>query len=187
MAFDADATFIAARGAVLVADVATAAIEDYETVDLNGAPPLNWTNLGHFSADNPIAFAKNGGEVTTKASWWTAQLRSTKAPTDWSVTLNALQIDKEIMELAFGGGVLDTVKGSFTVTDSNSLTNKAVMIIMVDGPIRAAFYFSNASFSIGDAFSLAIDNFLEIQLTANILVDGSGNRFTIYHPALKAA
>jgi hypothetical protein len=186
MALNGNATLIASRGTVYFAEPGTA-VPDYKTINPNLAPPAGWENVGHISRENPLALAKDGGEQEIKGSWWTAALRTTTTPTTWSVTLNSLQIDKQTLQTAFANGIHDGAEGSFTVTGDTTPANKAVLVLMIDGPLRAAFYFNNAAFTLGDAPEISVDNFMEIQLTAQVLVDGSGNLFTIYHPALEDA
>lgn len=184
MSLNGNATLIAAQGTAYLAEPGTPA-PDYKTLNPNLAPPAGWTCVGHVSRENPLALEKDGGEQEIVGSWWTANLRTTTTPTNWKVTLNSLQIDRETLITAFSTGVHDGQEGSFTVKDIAAPRNRALMILMVDGPIRAAFYFNNAAFMLGDAPEISVDAFMEIQLSAQVLVDGSGNLFTIYHPALE--
>lgn len=185
MALNGNATLIPARGTAYFAEPGTPA-PDYKTINPNLAPPAGWDCVGHVSRENPIALGKDGGEQEIQGSWWTSNLRTTTTPTSWTVTLNSLQIDAETLRTAFSTGTHDSVEGSFTVTGESAPRNRAVLILMIDGPTRAAFYFNNAAFTLGDVPEFSVDAFMEIQLTAQVLVDGSGNLFTIYHPALEA-
>lgn len=196
MGFNSNATTIPGKGTVLVADPDTAPPADYLTLDptatdvatgeVTGA--AGWEALGHTSRDNNVALAKDGGDVTSSGSWWDEVLRSVRAATNWTVTINSIQIDATTLGLAFGGGTLDTVAGSYDVGDIVP-QNKALFILIVDnGGNRLGLYIPNTSVSIGDAPEFAIDAFFEIQLNAAIQNSATtGKKFRWYHPALKAA
>lgn len=196
MGFKSNATVIPGKGTVLVADPDTAAPADYLTLDptdvdvltgeLTDAP--GWEGLGHTSRENNVSLSKDGGDVTASGSWWEEVLRSTRAPTNWTVTVNSIQVDALTLGLAFGGGTLDTVAGSYDVGDIVP-QDKALFILIVDnGGNRLGLYIPNTSVSIGDAPEFAIDAFFEIQLSGAIQNSTTtGKKFRWYHPALKAA
>lgn len=193
MPFNSAATTIPGKGTVLVAAPDTAAPTNYLTLDptsggatgpITGA--TGWSALGHTSRENNVALSKDGGDVTVSGSWWEEVLRSNRAPTNWTVTVNSIQIDSTTLGLAFGGGTLDTVAGSYEVGDIVP-QNKALFILIVDnGGNRMALYIPNTSVSIGDAPEFAIDAFFEIQLSGAIQNSATtGKKFRWYHPALK--
>jgi len=189
MSFNSGATTIPGKGTVLVADPDTAVEFDYLTLDptasLTTIAP-GWEALGHTSRENNVSLSKEGGDVTTVGSWWEEILRSTRAATNWTVTVNSIQIDALTLGLAFGGGTLDTVEGTYDVGDIVP-QNKALFILIVDnGGNRLGLYIPNTSTSIGDAPEFAIDAYFEIQLSATILSsETTGKKFRWYHPALK--
>lgn len=191
MGFNPNATIIPGKGTVLVADPDKAPPIDYMT--LNPADPTSfataapgWEALGHTSRENMVAMSKEGGEATQSGSWWDEALVSNYAATNWSIVVNSLQVDALTLGLAFGGGTLDTAKGSYAVKDIKP-TAKALFILMVGGNSRMGIYIPNTTVSIGDAPELAIDAFFEISLSAAILNSKtSGNRFQFFHPSLKA-
>jgi hypothetical protein len=190
MAFNSGATIIPGKGTVLVADPDTLAPTNYLTLDptgslTSGAP--GWAALGHTSRENNVSLSKEGGDVTTKGSWWEEILRSDRAATNWTVTVNSIQIDALTLGLAFGGGTLDTVAGSFDVGEIVP-QNKALFILVVDTlGNRLALYIPNTSVSIGDAPEFGIDSYFEIQLSATVQNSATtGKKFRWYHPALKS-
>lgn len=192
MGFNAAATIIPGKGTVLVADPDTAPPEDYLTLNPADATALvtaapGWDVLGHTSRENTVGMSKEGGEATQSGSWWDEALSSNYAATNWSVTVNSLQVDALTLGLAFGGGDLDTTEGSYAVNDIRP-TAKSLYILIVGGNSRMGIYIPNTTVSIGDAPELAIDAFFEIALSAAILNSPtSGNRFKFFHPALKSA
>lgn len=191
MGFNSGATTIPGKGTVLVADPDTAAPANYLTLDPTvsmAATAPGWQALGHTSRENNVSMGKEGGEVTSVGSWWEEILRSTRSGTNWTVTVNSIQIDALTLGLAFGGGTLDTVAGSYDVGDIVP-QNKALFILIVDSlGNRLALYIPNTSVSIGDAPEFAIDAFFEIQLSAAITSSvATGKKFRWYHPSLKSA
>lgn len=190
MSFNSGATTIPGKGTVLVADPDTEVQFDYLTIDPTAdltTIAAGWEALGHTSRENNVALSKEGGDVTTNGSWWEEILRSVRAGTSWTVTVNSIQIDAQTLGLAFGGGTLDTVKGTYDVGEIVP-QNKALFILIVDnGGNRMGLYIPNTSVSIGDAPEFAIDAYFEIQLSASIMAsETTGKKFRWYHPALKA-
>jgi hypothetical protein len=193
MAFNAAATTIPGKGTVLVAAPDTAAPTNYLTLDPTAGGPTGpipgatgWSALGHTSRDNNVSLSKDGGDVTSVGSWWDEVIRSTRAATNWTATVNSIQIDATTLGLAFGGGTLDTVAGSYDVGDIVP-QDKALFILVVDnGGQRLGLYIPNTSVSIGDAPEFTIDAFMEIQLSAAIANSATtGKKFRWYHPSLK--
>lgn len=197
MAFNTNATIIPGKGTVLVADPDTAVPTDYKTLDPTNETAMNdattgtakgWKTMGHTSRENTVALSKEGGEATQIGSWWDEALRSQYAPTNWNIGINSLQVDSLTLGLAFGGGTLDTTKGSYAFGDIVP-QKKALYVLIIDsGGNRMAFYIPNTTVSIGDAPELPTDSFFEIQLSAAMLNSATtGKRLQIFHPALEAA
>jgi hypothetical protein len=171
MALNPAALIIPARGLVFKGDVdatppnasALAAITDTST-------PLgaNSVCLGHTSRENLPAYSKDGGDVNTFGSWWIDAIDSNTDPTTWTLTVNALQADQANLALAFGGGTANTTAGTFDV-GTVSQTPCSLLVLMVGGNKRRAFYHPNTLTSIGDAPELATDSYLELQLQASLL------------------
>lgn len=189
MGFNSNATIIPGKGTVLVADPDTTPPTDYLTLDPTATPLVGatgWNALGHTSRENTVGMTKEGGEASQSGSWWEEALDSSYAATNWGITVNSLQVDALTLGLAFGGGTLDTVKGSYLVKDIKP-QKKALFVLMVGGNTRMAFYIPNTTVSIGDAPEIAIDTFFEVSLSAAILNSPiTGGRWEIFHPALKA-
>jgi len=185
MGLNAAATIIPGKGTVFLAEPGTA-FPDYLTLDPL-KPPTGWDTLGHTSRDNNVALSKDGGDATVNGSWWAEALRTTYASTNWSLTANSLQIDKTTLATAFGGGVLDDAEGSYSVRQIVPQA-KAVMVLMIDGTGRMAFGVPNTTVSVGEAPSIDPTKFFEVQLSFQILDDPTtGEKFRIFHPALKKA
>lgn len=184
MALDATSTILPGRGAVFHAPVDTPAF-DLDALVLTDPATFAtpWESLGHTSRENTVAFSKDGGEATQVGSWEDEALRSTYSSTSWSLTVNALQVDQTTLELAFGGGTWDATNEAYDVAGSTAAQEKALFVVMFDGTNRAGFYLPNTTVTLGDAPEIDVENFFEIQLSAQILNSPTtGNRFRIYKP-----
>lgn len=184
MALNAAATTIPGKGTVLVAPPDTAA-PTFATLDPT-SPTSPWVTIGHTSRTNAVTLSKDGGDPTVVGSWWEESLRATRASTTWGVTVNSLQIDALTLGLAFPGGTVDAVNGSYGV-GSTTAVDKALFILALDtgNGTRLGIYIPNTSVSIGDAPEFAVDNFFEIQLSATLQNSPTtGEQFRIFHPAL---
>jgi hypothetical protein len=188
MAFDSAATIVPGRGTVLTAAPNTPP-PDFDTVDPTDTAALTailWDALGHTSRENAVAMAKEGGDPTIRGSWWDSALATTYSDVNWEITVNTLQVDSVSLGLAFGGGVHTPASSRFAVKSTIQAQEKALYILMVDGPTRMGIYIPRASVSIGDAPEIDPENFFEIQLAAQILTSTAGDRFQLFHPALGA-
>jgi len=188
MAFNSAATTIPGKGTVLVADPDETPPVDYLTLDPTGslttAAP-GWEVLGHTSRDNNVSLSKDGGDVSSVGSWWDEVLRSTRAATNWNVTVNSIQIDALTLGLAFGGGTLNTTTGYYDVGDIVPQSKSLFILVVDNGGNRLGLYIPNTSVSVGDAPEFSIDSFFEIQLNAAIQNSGTtGKKFRWYHPSL---
>lgn len=183
MALDANATILPGRGAVFLAPVDTTAF-NLDSLDIHDASTYGtWTPLGHTSRENTVAFAKDGGEATQRGSWEDEALRATYSTVQWSLTVNALQVDNSVLSLAFGGGTYDSVTKKFSVPGTSAAQSRAMFVVLMDGTKRAGFYLPNTEITLGDAPEIDVENFFEIQLSAQILNSPTtGTRFDIYEP-----
>ena len=142
-----------------------------------------WQNLGHTSRDDLPSFESEGGDVETKGSWQNAALRQvvTEQSAD-SVTMRLLQFDNTAMELYYGTNASST-PGVFGVADGTAVpVEKALMIIIVDGTNRVAFYSPKASFTRDDSIELAVDDFAAFPIRATFMSSGSPVKYEWISP-----
>lgn len=187
MAQDDLAVLTAARGYVFVAPTNTASPTD-SAIDtyVAGAVPAGWTNLGHTSRDNLPEFGFDGGDTETRGSWQTDTLKQvvTDPAVDF-VTVKLLQWDNTTLELYYGvTNAATTGAARFTVASGvTSLPQRALLIIVVDGTERVAFYAPATSIKRDDSVSLAVDAFGELPIRFTVLstgTDGSGGSGTVF-------
>lgn len=161
---------------------------------LTGTPPTGWVSLGHTSIQNTVAFATNGGDASVLGTWIDDAVRTIYAATDWSLTVNALQVDQENLDLAFNGE-FDADDG-YIVPGTNQGTSTALFVLCQDGTGKLGFYIPNTSTKLGDAPSIDPTNFFELPLSASILasdgtsipplIDGRSGIMKVYKTGLTA-
>lgn len=184
MAMDDTATIIPGRGTVFIAPLGTTP-PNYKTVNPDVSTTFaGWDCVGHTSRDNTVSLSKDGGDVTTKGSWWSEALRTTRESVDWSLTFNSLQVDRFTMGLAFGGGVVED--GGYIVPDAVVSQERALFVLMVDGASRMGILLYRADMTLGDAPEIAVDDFFEIQIAATSL-SSQGKRMKWFAKAFDVA
>ncbi|WP_215523917.1 phage tail tube protein [Varibaculum prostatecancerukia] len=179
---DTDHLLVPGRGTVLFAEPGQAM---FKLEGFDKAKPdsfASWNLLGGTSKENMPAFDKDGGDATQLGIWEEDAVYTTYEATSMSVTLNAVRIDKETFELAFPGGVWDEATGSYKINGIGSV-EKALAIVMFDGQKCAAFYMPRVSLSVGDMPELDNENFLEAQISGQILTDQTQHlRLQVFRP-----
>lgn len=172
---------IPGRGAIFLAAPSTAPLA-YKTATPDVPGTAGWACLGHTSKDNSVALSKDGGEAQSYDSWWAAALAVVYDPTTWNVTVNALQIETGVLDLAFNG-TIDT-DGGYIVPAQVEAVDRAVFILAMQGTKRMGLYLPRVSITLGDAPSFDPSKMFEIPLTGAILADGD-KVMKWYHPGLE--
>lgn len=182
MAMDSNAVIIPGRGAIFTADPTTAP-PAYKTMTPD-LPGQGWTCLGHTSKDNNVALGKDGGDSTQYNSWWEDALAVTYESVSWSITVNALQIDAGVLDLAFSGDLDDD--GGYVVPSVVNAVEKALFVLALQGTKRMGLYLPKVSITLGDAPEFDPGALFEVPLSANVL-SADNALMKWYHPALDAA
>ena len=167
MALNAATVILPGRGTVFTAPANTVPF-DKDTVNAaTTSTYTGWNCLGHTSRDNTVGLSKEGGEATSRGSWYDPNLRATRDPNSWGFTVNSLQLDALTLGLAFPGGEIRG--GAFWVPSATGSAERAIYILMIDGPATGGLYFPRVDISIGDAPEISVDSFFEIQLSGSML------------------
>lgn len=187
MAMDDNAVLTAGAGWVFLADVNTASPTD-DQVDppagafVPSAIPVAWVPVGHTSRDDLPEFGSDGGDSEVRGSWQNASLRQviTETAVDF-VTINLLQFDNDTLELYYGqANPLVNGERRFRVNATGGTVEKALLIVIVDGPVSVGLYAPKVSFTREDAISLAVDDFGALPVRATFLAGqdgGTGDSF----------
>lgn len=171
-AADPTKLIIPARGLVYKGDVdatppaASALATLSDTVVPSGSG--NWACLGHTSRENLPSYNKDGGDINTYGSWYIDAIDSTTDPITWTLTINALQSDATTLGLAFPGGLLNPTLGTYDI-GTVSQAPCSLLVLLIGGTKRRAFYHPNTLTSLGDAPEIAVDSYFELQLQASLL------------------
>lgn len=158
--------FVAAPG---TARPAEALIESYTAMDDDHFP--GYSSVGHTSRDDLPSFGFDGGDTEVQGTWSNATFREvvTEAPADY-VTFNALQFDEQILGLYYGVEDVTPLDGIFEVQQAPiSTVNRALLVVIVDGPRRVAFHAASTSIRREDAIELEVDAFAAFPLRATFL------------------
>lgn len=184
MALNNDAVFTAAKGYVYVGTVGTAVkptpTEIAAFTEGTGLTATGWTDLGHTSREDLPEFGFEGGDTETRGTWRAASLREvvTEVAVDY-VVVTLHQFDDTGLSLYYGVENASADPGEFAVADSSTATvERALCIVMEDGPFKIAFYAPRASIRREDAIEMAVDEFSTLPLRATFLKPSSGNLFT---------
>jgi len=172
---------IPGRGAIFLAPPLTVA-PDYLTITPE-APGVDWVSLGHTSKDNTVALSKEGGEAETHDSWWASALAVIYGATKWNVTIAALQMEADVLDLAFNGTV-DT-DGGYIVPSQVESVDKAMFVLALQGTKRMGLYLPKVSITLGDAPTFDPTKMFEIPLAAAVLAD-ENMLMKWYHPGIVA-
>lgn len=168
MALDDTAVLLPGTGAVFTGVVGTAvkwSVAEMGTYQSAGTVKSGWTHLGHTSLDDVLTFGQDGGDSEVKGSWQNSALR--EVITDQAIdffTMKALQFDNNTLSLYYGGGDA-TVADEFSIPDTATTQEKAVMLVMIDGTSGpVGLYAPKASIKRDDAMEFDASEFADIPL-----------------------
>lgn len=150
----------------------------------DGGSILGWEPIGHTGQDDLPEFGYDGGDTETKGSWQKKTLKEivSEAPVDY-VTIKALQFDEKTMELYYGKNASKT-PGVFAIDDAGqSGVERAVMIVIVDGPFKIAFTAAKASVRRDESISLSTEDFSVLPLRATFVKHPGRHLFEWTAPA----
>lgn len=153
--------------------------------------PTGWTDLGHTSKENTISFSKDGGENSQLDTWYKDAVRVVYGSTTWTATVNALQMDERTLDLAFNGE-LDEAEGRYVIPASSSATTGQTVILFQDTTASMLIYLPNTQTTLGEAPSVSVEGFFEVQLSLSILsssklsANGRTGLMAIYKESLKS-
>ena len=137
-----------------------------------------WTNIGHTSRGDLPEFGFEGGDTEVKGTWQNESLREVVTdPVADYLTLLLHQFDTQAFELYYGTDA-SVEAGVFGVANGNPApVEKALLIVIVDGSRKVAFYSPKASLRRDDSISLAVDEFATLPIRATFLKHSNANKF----------
>lgn len=168
MAVDSSALVVPGRATVFHAPVNTAVPANplAEFSVTSDTVATGWTNLGHTSKENTVAFSREGGEATTISTYLADAVRTVYSAVSWTLSVPALQFDQDVLDLAFSGD-FDTDSG-YIVPGAAASTEAALFLLFEDGTGKLGFYIPNTTVTLGDVPSFSPEAFSELPLSASI-------------------
>jgi hypothetical protein len=180
MALDGNAVFTAAKGYIFTNAVDAAAPTQDQVFNFVGptlTTPSGWGIIGHTSRDDLPEFGYDGGDTETRGTWQNEALRTvvTDSAVDF-VTFNLVQFDAATFALYYGAANTASETGSYALRSApGGATTKSLLIIIVDGSLKIAFYAPKVELRRNDAISLAVDEFGALPMRATFLQSETAN------------
>jgi hypothetical protein len=140
----------------------------------------DWTDLGHTSREDLPEFGFEGGDTEILGTWRNASLREviTEVATD-HVIIQLHQFDEEGLALYYGVDNNSVTEGVFAVGEAaTATTNRALLIVIVDGDTKIGFYARKAAIRREDSITMAVDGFAVMPIRATFLKDGDEDLFS---------
>lgn len=140
--------------------------------------PNGWVMTGHTSRDDLPEFGKDGGDTEVMGTWQNKALRETLSgdPRVDFVTVKLEQFDKTNLELFYGADAASTT-GVFGVDGSYTPVEKAVLMVIVDGPASIGFHAPKASIRGDDSIDMSVDGFTGFPVKMTFLKMGTRRLF----------
>ncbi|QGH79694.1 major tail protein [Gordonia phage Anon] len=176
MSLNDEAVLTAALGYVFTAPAGTAAPTPTQLATIDLENPTSWTgatgwdSIGHTSREEMPEFGFDGDESEVKGSWQKKKLReiSTEDPIDF-LTMQLHQFDEDAFNLYYGENASST-PGVFGVSSKgNKRSEKAILLVLVDGDERVGFHAHKASVKRDDSIQLPIDDLAALPIRATFL------------------
>lgn len=127
---------------------------------LNVAPAAPWENVGHTSLEDIFSISSEGGDATTLGTLQNKALRTTYSPRTESFAVTVQQFDRASLRLYYGANAPMLENGTLGIPSNPVPTEKAFLVIFVDGANYFALYapkteiFRADDMAISDAESL---------------------------------
>ena len=160
---------IAAIGHVYFGNVDTAA-PSLSTYTFGNGSTLSgdgWTWLGDTSSENMIEFESDGGDTETKRTWDRTGVRATREDVTHSMTIHAVNLGDDVINLAFPGSTYDSTNKMWKL-NLNGSSEKAILVVVEEGTLVSASWFPRVSLS-GKLPTMSIDEFSEVEITGTLL------------------
>lgn len=140
---------------------------DGSTLDASG-----WTWLGDTSSENLIEFDSDGGDTSTVRTWDRKDVRSTREAVTNKITINAVSLGAETMEIAFPGSTYIDAEQAWDLALGADI-DKAVLVVIEDAGTVSGMLFRRVNIS-GSLPTVALDKFTEVKLSGTLLSSPSG-------------
>jgi hypothetical protein len=118
----------------------TAPVGTAMPASLADVPASPWENIGHTSLEDVFSAASDGGDATTLGTLQNKALRTTYSPRTESFKVTVEQFDRKSLRLYYGANAPLLPNGTLGVPSTPVPTQKAFLIIFIDGANRFGLY-----------------------------------------------
>lgn len=168
MGVNANAMIVPGNGTLFHAPAETALPANPLTAfSLTGAPPTGWTNLGHTSRENTVAFSREGGEPTSMGTWLMDATSTIYSAVAWSMSIPALQFDQDVLDFAFNGD-FDAATGGYIIPGQTAAVKTQLFLLMQDATGKLGFWIPNTEVTLSEPPGVNREQYLELPLSAAI-------------------
>lgn len=138
------------------------------TIPSIGAGDTLFTNLGHMSVDTLPEFAKDGGDPTNLSTWNTANFSVTYSDTTLTITLHAVQSDRESLKLFYNA--TERAAGGLQVNVNPAAQELSLLLFYLDSNRnqKLGLLFPNVSLKYDTPISASTDSFNTFDLIATV-------------------
>lgn len=180
---------VGAVGHIYLAPADTAAPE--ATNAALSAPVTPWTELGFVGSgenggDNLPSWSSDGGDKTVLGAWNNSAVRTITDALTETLNFTVSSFERTALQLYTSADGGDTT-GRFDVlgTEVGKGVERALLVVIHDGPIRVGFYSPRANISRGDDITISQDDAVVFPLAATLLdPTGGGPRYSWIAPDL---
>lgn len=172
---------IAAVGHVYVGDVGAKDPDlfAYQFGDGTTLEADGWTWLGDTSSENPPSIAADGGDSKVKRSWDRQAVSSTSEPKTYTLTIHAITMTHDVIDVAFNGSAHDTTN-MFYDLNLDGVTERSVLVVIVDGRYVSGFRYKRVKLS-GALPTLSVEDFTDTTITGPLLAPPSGTALVRFY------
>lgn len=168
MGVNANSMIVPGNGTLFHAPIGTALpAKPLEAFTLTGTPPTGWTNLGHTSRENTVAFSRDGGEPTSMGTWLMDSTSTIYSAISWSLSIPALQFDADVLDMAFNGD-FDSATGGYIVPGQTAAVKSELFLLMQDSGGKLGFWIPNSEVTLAEPPGVNREQYLELPLLASI-------------------
>lgn len=145
-----------------------------------GSGSAKWKNLGHTSANNMAELTINPGDANSSDTWLKKNFRTTYGDASAQLSVKALQIDKETLQLIYNG-TADT-DGNGVEVDIAAKPNVLALVLVAQetpddtDPAKWLVEMRRTSITPDGGPTLSRDDFVEQGLTAQIEDPGDNKK-----------
>lgn len=162
------------RGAVFIAPpetLITSALLAKFTTDAEsvGDGDTAFVTIGHMSEDNLPESNMDGGDATVMNTWNKKGFRTNYADTTATITLHAVQCDKDLLKLVYDGvDGADQLGVAYSIEKTPANKSVAILVHDTNTDRRALWLYPNTDLTFDNLITLNHDSFNQIDILGTL-------------------